>query len=477
MIPKIHAKGSSFKGAAAYLLHDKGRAQTAERVTWVETRNLATGDAEIGWRIMAATAMDQDRLKENAGVKSTGRKSDKHVLHLTLAWHPEQQPSRAEMSAAADGALAALGARDRQALVIAHDDEAHSHLHVLINRVSPEDGRHLSSSNERRNLSRWAEQYEKDGGKVYCEAREVNNALRSDGEYVRGEKNQPRHLFEQQRAAASNDNRYLEAMRAGQTAKDAVIALQGRQQAERHTAAQLRLEDAHKARLASIKTETARSLAVTRRELVATYKPRLAEMLRRQRAELAAHDTLERTLFGRVRNTRDALALIKRVHGEERGSIIARGFRVLASAGARREAFKAAHARERAAIKKEQAAELKAAQARIKSDEVSKLAKARTSFQAERSALVFSQDMDRAKLRSAWRQRSKDRAAAWEKFAALEVRRRQARGGFAGVVSPDGKVEAGYRASRLAQHARLAMGRDAAENPTKKDKDRGDRER
>ena len=34
MVPKIHARGRSFKGAAAYLLHDKNRAKSADRVAW-----------------------------------------------------------------------------------------------------------------------------------------------------------------------------------------------------------------------------------------------------------------------------------------------------------------------------------------------------------------------------------------------------------------------------------------------------------
>lgn len=102
---------------------------------------------------------------------------------------------------------------------------------------------------------------------------------------------------------------------------------------------------------------------------------------------------------------------------------------------------------------------LEAAQARIKGDEASKVGEARKAFQAERSALVLSQDMDRAKLRAAWRQRSKDRAEAWEKFAALDAKRRKAREGFAGAASPGGgEAESGYRASLLARHARLAMG-------------------
>ena len=55
MVPKLHAKGTSFKGAVAYLLHDK-EASTSERIAWTEVRNLAMDDPEAAWRIMAATA-------------------------------------------------------------------------------------------------------------------------------------------------------------------------------------------------------------------------------------------------------------------------------------------------------------------------------------------------------------------------------------------------------------------------------------
>ena len=63
MLPKLHSKGKSFKGAALYLLHDKDRAATSERVAWTETRNLLTDDPHRAWRVMAATAMKQDILK------------------------------------------------------------------------------------------------------------------------------------------------------------------------------------------------------------------------------------------------------------------------------------------------------------------------------------------------------------------------------------------------------------------------------
>src|ERR1700753_3939838 len=119
MVPKLHAKGSSFKGAAAYLLHDKERATPDERVAWTETRNLATDNPHTAWKVMAATAMDQQRLKEQAGVKKTGRKSYDAVLHFTLSWHPEEKEglTREEMTRAANQAIRALKASDHQAII------------------------------------------------------------------------------------------------------------------------------------------------------------------------------------------------------------------------------------------------------------------------------------------------------------------------------------------------------------------------
>lgn len=196
MVPKIHTKGTSFKGAAAYLLHDKDRADTADRVVWVETINLATRNPETAWRVMAATAMDASRLKDQAGVKKTGRQSKDAVLHISLAWSPDQTPARADMTAFAHRALAALKAEDRQAMIICHSDEKHPHVHLLINRVSPTDGRLLSSSKEKATLAALALAYEKEGGMIYCKEREANAVRREQGEFVRGEKDIPREEIE-----------------------------------------------------------------------------------------------------------------------------------------------------------------------------------------------------------------------------------------------------------------------------------------
>jgi hypothetical protein len=73
MVPKVAAKGTSFKGAGLYYLHDKD-ALTSERVAFTRTENLATDDPDLALKMMAHTAMRQDEIKAANGSKHTGRK-------------------------------------------------------------------------------------------------------------------------------------------------------------------------------------------------------------------------------------------------------------------------------------------------------------------------------------------------------------------------------------------------------------------
>ena len=114
MVPAITAGGRSFKGAFLYYAHDKRREgeavrYTTERVAWVETVNLPTGDPERAWRIMAHTALAQAELKAAAGTKATGRKLKNPVFAYSLAWHPGERPTKADMMEAARESLKAQG--------------------------------------------------------------------------------------------------------------------------------------------------------------------------------------------------------------------------------------------------------------------------------------------------------------------------------------------------------------------------------
>ncbi|MEQ1909540.1 MAG: relaxase/mobilization nuclease domain-containing protein [Vicinamibacterales bacterium] len=208
MIPRVGRQGKSFKGAAKYYLHDKD-ADTAKRVAHTETRNLPTDDPDLGWRVMASTAMDSDRLKREAGVDRRGRKLTKPAFHMSLSWHPDQAPDRAHMVQTMDDALSMLGLDKLQAIFVIHNDEPHPHIHALVNLVNPDNGRSNSLRYSKERLSRWAEAYEREHG-IKCEQRIENNRRRDRAQ--RGqEKKFPRYKEKKLDLSAEVARRYKSA--------------------------------------------------------------------------------------------------------------------------------------------------------------------------------------------------------------------------------------------------------------------------
>ena len=188
MVTKMSAPGRSFGGVADYCLHDRwvpgqGHPESAERVEWTETRNLATSEGERAARIMAATAEAAPELKRLAGGAATGRKLEKPVCHYSLNWAKEKKPDRHEMLRAAERSLKALGMERHQVLIVSHRD-GQPHVHVIANRVEPESGKAAGLSRSKLRLSKWAERYEREQGKIRCPARERNNKRREAGKRV-----------------------------------------------------------------------------------------------------------------------------------------------------------------------------------------------------------------------------------------------------------------------------------------------------
>ena len=195
MIATVHKGGGSFKGVVDYCLGE-GRAREDERdeqrgedkagrVAWSETRNVAAEDPRQAARVMAATASRSEDLKQLAGVKAGGRALEKPVCHYSLSWAADEKPSQQEMGRAVTESLEKMGLADRQAVMIAHRDTAQPHVHVVVNRVSVEDGRAAKLGNSYLKLSRWAEGYEREQGRIRCPQRVENNAGRGRGEWVR----------------------------------------------------------------------------------------------------------------------------------------------------------------------------------------------------------------------------------------------------------------------------------------------------
>ncbi|MBL0112541.1 MAG: relaxase/mobilization nuclease domain-containing protein [Saprospiraceae bacterium] len=108
-----------------------------------------------------------------------------------MAWHPEENPLPDYMQAKALETLSLLGLSEHEAVLVAHQETDHSDVHVIVNLVHPETGKTAVVYKDRVKLSQWAEEYEKEKGKIYCEERVANNEIRK-GQIPPEEKNNQR---------------------------------------------------------------------------------------------------------------------------------------------------------------------------------------------------------------------------------------------------------------------------------------------
>ena len=120
------SSGRRFGPLAAYLIHGRSGEETA-RVAWTASRNLGTDDPETAAALMQATA------RQSVLVQSP-------VYHLTISFDPADVVTPAQMQAVADRVLHDLGLSAHQVMMVAHQDRAHPHVHLMINRVHPETG-------------------------------------------------------------------------------------------------------------------------------------------------------------------------------------------------------------------------------------------------------------------------------------------------------------------------------------------------
>ncbi len=177
MVPRIHKRGTSFKGACGYVLHDPGK-ELSDRVAWVMTQHLHT-EPETAWFEMFDTYRNRSALKANAGVDPRGRDNTAPVLHYTLSWHANDNPDPEHMRAMALASLKALGLSEHEALIASHKDKEHHHVHVVANTVHPYSGKTAPLKFSKLEFSKWAEAYEKEHG-IHCEERIKNNERRRE---------------------------------------------------------------------------------------------------------------------------------------------------------------------------------------------------------------------------------------------------------------------------------------------------------
>ena len=136
--------GSGFGGLARYL-------HSGDRVAWAEARNLPTTDPDLVPLMMRSTAMLSKRVKDP-------------VFHYSISWPEYEQLPKEQMLDIADRTLADLGLAEHQAVIVAHDDTAHPHVHVMVNRVHPETGVAWEKWKYKTRLERFLKDQEKELG-------------------------------------------------------------------------------------------------------------------------------------------------------------------------------------------------------------------------------------------------------------------------------------------------------------------------
>jgi hypothetical protein len=320
MIPRLHARGTSFKGAAAYLFHDKGQAKTAERVAWVHSLNLWTEKPQDAWFEMMDTWRERGALKKAAGLPATGRDNKQPVLHFSLSWHANDAPTAQQMKEAAQDALKALGLQDHQALIIAHRDEPHPHVHLLVNTVHRHTGKTASLSYSKETLSRWAEAYQLARGQEHCPERVKNNAQRAELKkertaekatrkqaQERGERVPPRKPYQPVKDRSLSRKEWMDKAQIVARMKEMHTAVSTLQKPERdalsfkHRQARIALFDQGRAAVSKVYAQAK-----------ADYRPIWRERYRQQREEaryvdrVAASHPFERAVY--VFQNRDRLA-------------------------------------------------------------------------------------------------------------------------------------------------------------------------
>ena len=435
MICVVQSHGTSFAGLSRYMLHDK-QAETAERVAWTHNHNLATQDPELGGRIMAATAMDQQALKNLAGEAKTGRKLQKSVMHYTLSWHAEERGelTREEMIRAAEASLAALGTEEgeklgtnkktgkaihaprtqrgieHQAVIVCHDegDGSKPHLHVMVNRVHPEHGLALSDSKNFEKLSAWALDYRKSQGKEhYCPERAKNVALREQG-YRTHNKRPSRNVYEQakaEREAYQNDPKRAALLQQHRRKAALLKEKQDKQKTQQREEIQanedriLREETKDRAKLAE-------QVRKKRNQKKTAFRERVAAQAEQHQQDRQALKEAQETVKGRVRAALDAVKS-KDWISEIRSNPIraaSQAFGLALSKEQQKEQLEKTQQRDKRALQAELAKQQRAALQRLRSETAAKRESRLQEFETQRSDALLKQRMEQAKMKAEWRE-------------------------------------------------------------------------
>ncbi|MCY3630890.1 MAG: relaxase/mobilization nuclease domain-containing protein [Bacteroidota bacterium] len=116
---------NNFHAVARYLETPKSHRENQVRVAWIEGRNVISDEnLQAAAREMRLIAAGAPRVR-------------RPVLHMSISWAPDDDPSRSQMAEVSDRVLAKLNLQEHQVMLVAHGDEHYAHVHAITNRVHP----------------------------------------------------------------------------------------------------------------------------------------------------------------------------------------------------------------------------------------------------------------------------------------------------------------------------------------------------
>jgi len=348
-------------------------------------------------------------------VASTGRKSTAGpVFAFSLQWRADEVPDldRAEMLRAADSALKVMKLDHLQAVIVAHTDRAHPHVHVILNRVNPENGKlEKIDPAKARALNAWAHDYEKQNGKLVSPNRsERMESIEKARERYPDIEERREHIAKKKAAAET-----VKTPASGQMA--------GANQKSRPPSEGQILRDLQDGMKAQHKREwgnLSRANVDARQVIYADFSARLKEVTTHHRnlnrpmwsqhfrtahAELWRFSANERQIAGVISNALNAAKhqLASGQAAPGRGLLSLTWANVL-DGDKRRAAFNEAQEARAVAVTAQLRRGLHVDISALKQERANALAAQRQAYDARREGLISQQNHERGKMREAWQQ-------------------------------------------------------------------------
>ncbi len=429
---KTKGRGTSFKGALTYYLHDKDTLETAHRVGFVEILNLFTDDPHETWREMMVTCDAAPELKRRSGKSPGGNKLTKPVYAISIEWHPDDKPSKKHMVETAHEVLRLLGLQDHQAVIIEHTDQPHAHIHLCVNLVHPETGIANTLSNDGYKLDRWCDSYELRMGVIRSPDRRAKFAALDQGLDPPPPKKQPKR-FQQPDLKPANENRgakqraaaikadqdaYVRRLKATQDGawkrrkaeadalwRDYRTSIQAIR--DRHTAAADKIWKHKRNRNAlPLSIQGFRDWKETRE---------WTALMNRLKAEKRRFDYRERTLMGFLGNT---IGLIRPGMQRTGKGFLPVLFNLLVSGNARRELMLARQALSKKALSEKQSGRRKVRADKLRHIRDAQLATLSAAYDIQKQALDLRHAQEIKQQKQEWRDLSAERDRLWAEWRA-----------------------------------------------------------